>query len=44
MLPVTKTPKAPKIVTPNSFLAWIGKIFLIAIGLLAAYVLIIEFI
>jgi branched-chain amino acid transport system permease protein len=40
MLPVTKTPKAPKIVTPNSFLAWIGKLFLIAIGLLAAYVLI----
>ena len=42
MQSVSKPQKAPIIVTPNSFLAWIGKIFLIIIGLLAAYILIIN--
>ncbi len=42
MQSVSKQQKAPIIVTPNSFLAWIGKIFLIIIGLLAAYILIIN--
>lgn len=40
MVPVAKSPRPPKIVSPNSFLAWIGKIFLITLGLLAAYVLV----
>jgi len=40
MQSVSKTQKRPIIVTPNSFLAWIGKIFLIGIGLIAAYILI----
>ncbi len=39
MVPVTRSPKPPKIVTPNSFLAWIGKIFLIIIGVLALFIL-----
>lgn len=42
MQSVSKPQKAPIIVSPNSFLAWIGKIFLIIIGLLAAYILIIN--
>jgi branched-chain amino acid transport system permease protein len=42
MQSVSKPQKAPVIVMPNSFLAWIGKIFLIIIGLLAAYILIIN--
>ncbi len=42
MLPVTRTPKPPIIVSPKSFLAWIGKIFLIILGAAAAYVLIIN--
>ncbi len=40
MLPVTKKPKTPIIVAPNSFLAWIGKVFLIVLGLFAVYVLV----
>jgi branched-chain amino acid transport system permease protein len=42
MLPVTKTPKPPVIVSPKSFLAWIGKIFLIILGVLAAYILVVN--
>ena len=36
---VTKPQKAPIVVAPNSFLAWIGKSFLILIGLFVLYVL-----
>jgi len=42
MLPVTRSPKPPIIVSPRSFLAWIGKIFLIILGVAAAYVLILN--
>ncbi len=40
MQSVSKIKKRPIIVSPNSFLAWIGKIFLIIIGLIALYILI----
>lgn len=36
---VSKPQKAPIVVAPNSFLAWIGKSFLILIGLFVLYVL-----
>jgi branched-chain amino acid transport system permease protein len=39
MQSVYKTPKPPIIVKPNSFLAWIGKALLIAIGLIVIYIL-----
>ncbi len=42
MQTISKPQKTPIIVAPNSFLAWIGKIFLIIIGLLAVYILAIN--
>jgi branched-chain amino acid transport system permease protein len=36
---VSKPKKQPIIVAPNSFLAWIGKIFLIFLALVTAYIL-----
>jgi branched-chain amino acid transport system permease protein len=40
----TRPTKPPIIVAPNSFLAWIGKAFLILLALLAAYILILNLI
>jgi branched-chain amino acid transport system permease protein len=36
----TRPKKPPVVVAPNSFLAWIGKAFIIILALLAAYILI----
>jgi branched-chain amino acid transport system permease protein len=40
----TRPKKPPIIVAPNSFLAWIGKAFLILLAILAAYILILNLI